>query len=398
VLGVYLPSLLFEIGVGAIVPIVPLAGVRLGSSLAVAGGLAALLGVGQILADVPAGWLAGRFGDRVAMLLASALAVLALVGCALATDVATLAAGVLVIGMANSVFLLARQAYLTAITPVLRRARALSALGGVGRIGLLVGPFGGALTVHLWGTAGAFWLAVATTGVTAAVVAVVPDVHEPVTASNLPRASMLAVARAHRAVLTQVGSAVLLVGAVRAARQVVLPLWAVHLGLAPATTSLVFGLSGVLDVAVFWPAGKAMDKYGRLWVAVPSTVVLGVSIAVLPVVGTVSGLVVVAVVMGLGNGIGSGIVMTLAADLAPPAARPQFLGTWRLLQDTGTAVGPLVVSGLAAAGSLALGVLVGGLLGLLAAGVLAVTVPRWSVHANGTTRARAGLRPDGRPR
>ena len=209
---------------------------------------------------------------------------------------------------------------------------------------------------------------------------------------------MLAVARAHRAVLTQVGSAVLLVGAVRAARQVVLPLWAVHLGLSPATTSLVFGLSGVLDVAVFWPAGKAMDRYGRLWVAVPAMVVLGASIAVLPVVGTLPALVVVAVVMGLGNGIGSGIVMTLAADLAPPDARPQFLGTWRLLQDTGIAVGPLVVSGLAAAGSLALGVLVGGLLGLVAAGLLAVTVPRWSVHANGTTRVRAGLRPDGRPR
>ena len=99
--------------------------------------------------------------------------------------------------------------------------------------------------------------------------------------------------------------------------------------------------------------------------------------------------------LGLGNGIGSGLLMTLGADVAPPAARSQFLGAWRLLQDSGVAAGPLVVAGGAALGSLALGVAATGGLALLAAVALGVTVPRWSPHANRRTREDAGLARDG---
>jgi MFS family permease len=176
---------------------------------------------------------------------------------------------------------------------------------------------------------------------------------------------------------------------VRATRQVVLPLWSEHLGLEPATTSLVFGISGAVDMLLFYPAGKVMDRYGRLWVAVPSMVVLGGAIAALPLTSTVGGLTVVAMVMGFGNGIGSGILMTLGADVAPAVGRAQFLGVWRVFQDSGAAAGPLVVSAVAAAGSLAAGIVTMGAAGVVAAGALAAFVPRWSEHATGRTRARA---------
>ena len=67
-LGVYLPSLCFEIAVGAITPMIALRGLELGASAGLAGVLAAMLAIGQILGDVPAGALAARVGDRRAML------------------------------------------------------------------------------------------------------------------------------------------------------------------------------------------------------------------------------------------------------------------------------------------------------------------------------------------
>ena len=48
--GVYAPALVFEIGIGAIMPIIPLSAIDLGATLAVAGLMVALLGVGQIAA------------------------------------------------------------------------------------------------------------------------------------------------------------------------------------------------------------------------------------------------------------------------------------------------------------------------------------------------------------
>jgi MFS family permease len=393
--GVYVPALVFEIGVGAIMPIIPLSAVDLGANLAVAGLLVALLGVGQIAGDVPAGVLAARIGDRHAMLVAAALSVLALAGCALAPNLWVLGVGVLAVGATNAVYTLARQSYLTEVIPVLKRARALSTLGGVQRIGAFIGPFLGAGVVHLFHLSAVYWLAVATSLLAGLVVLAVPDVagadavRRRDAAASVPMRTVL---RGNAQVFATLGFAVLAVGAVRASRQVVLPLWSAHLGFSPATTSIVFGISGAVDMALFYPAGKAMDRRGRLWVAIPSMVILGCAILALPLMTTLVGVTLAAMVMGLGNGIGSGILMTLGADVAPVAVRPQFLGIWRLFSDAGVAAGPLVVAAGAALGSLGLGIAAMGAVGLLAAGGLARWVPRWSDHANATTRRRAAER------
>ena len=392
--GVYAPTLVFSVGTGAVVPIIALRAVDLGADLALAGLVVALLGVGQIVGDVPAGALAARIGDRRAMLVASALSVAAFAACAVAGDLWVLGAGVAAAGAASSVFGLARQAYLTEFTPVDARARALSTLAGVHRIGAFVGPFLGAGIVHLTDLRGVFWLAVLTSALAGVVVAAVPDALGPGTdrPRSGPPVPLRTVAREHARVFATLGLAVLAVGAVRAGRQVVLPLWTEHLGLSPATTSLVFGVSGAVDMLLFYPAGRVMDRRGRLWVAIPSMVVLGLSILALPWTTTLAGVTVVAMVMGLGNGIGSGILMTLGADVAPAAVRSQFLGIWRLFADAGGAAGPLLVSAGAAVGTLAGGITAMGVVGLLAAAGLARWVPRWSEHANASTRRAAAVR------
>ena len=58
--GVFLPTIIFEIGLGAILPVIALTGLHLGASVAGAGLLVSMLAIGQILGDVPAGALAAR--------------------------------------------------------------------------------------------------------------------------------------------------------------------------------------------------------------------------------------------------------------------------------------------------------------------------------------------------
>jgi MFS family permease len=74
----------------------------------------------------------------------------------------------------------------------------------------------------------------------------------------------------------------MLVSAVRATRQALIPLWADHLGLAPSVASLIYGLAGGIDMLVFYPAGKVMDQKGRRWVAVPSMVIMGAALLLTP--------------------------------------------------------------------------------------------------------------------
>src|SRR5690606_32085043 len=136
------------------------------------------------------------------------------------------------IGAATAVFNLARHAYLTEITPPLRRARVLSTLAGVHRIGLFIGPFAGAAVIHGSDVRAGYWLALGTSlAATVVIAAAGPDrtatpPHGARTPGGTrpPAASLRAVLLAHRQVFATLGVAVLLVGAVRGARQTVLPL------------------------------------------------------------------------------------------------------------------------------------------------------------------------------
>ncbi len=62
----------------------------------------------------------------------------------------------------------------------------------------------------------------------------------------------------------------LVVAAARAARMTIIPLWADHIGLSAAATAVVFGVAGGVDMLLFYSAGSVMDRFGRVWIAVPS--------------------------------------------------------------------------------------------------------------------------------
>ena len=375
------PSLLFGLGEGAIFPVIALSVRDRGGSVALAALTVTLLGIGSLLTNIPASVITTRYGERGAIVGAALWGALAMAICMLTHSIALFALGIFMIGMSAAVFGLARQSYLTEIVPIHFRARALSTLGGVMRIGLFIGPFIAALAIHAFGLAGAYGLGIAALLVSAAVAAGIPDL--PHRAASLSAAAagvrgptLRAVTAGHLRIFTTLGIGVLLVSAVRASRQVVIPLWAEQIGLEASLTSLIYGLSGAIDVLVFYPAGKVMDQKGRNWVAVPSMAIMGMALLFTPLAHSAMTLLVAALLIGFGNGIGSGMIMTLGADHSPTPGRAHFLGVWRLIADIGSSCGPALLSAATAAVSLAAGIVMTGALGLAAAGVLWYWIPR----------------------
>ncbi|BDZ47793.1 hypothetical protein GCM10025867_45070 [Frondihabitans sucicola] len=171
----------------------------------------------------------------------------------------------------------------------------------------------------------------------------------------------------------------------------VVPLWAHHIGLDPSQSSLIYGISGAVDAAVFYPAGYVMDRWGRKWIALPCTIVMGLSFLLMPLTHTFLVLTLVAVVMGFGNGIGSGIVNTLGSDASPAVGRPTFLGLWRELADGGSSLGPVLLSVVTGVAGLALGIVVSGFVGFAAAAALGRWIPKRPRDASGRSgRGAAG--------
>lgn len=381
----YGPSLLFGMVEGAIYPIIAITARNLGASIAEAGLIVALTGVGALVNNIPASILTARFGERLSMTGAALLAIIALMLCVSADTPMMLGVGIFMIGMAQSVFMLARLTYLTDAVPVSMRARALSTLGGVMRIGLFISPFVSAALMQVMGLDGAYWLATVAAAAAGALAFTLPDLEsrrKPAapdeTASIAPVQSprVLDVLRAHRRAYATLGTGCMLVAALRASRQVVIPLWAAHILLDAATVSVVYGAMGAIDMLLFYPAGKIMDRYGRQWVALPSMIVMGTALLLMPLTTGFTSFILVAMLLGLGNGIGSGLVMTIGADCSPPGARPQFLGLWRFMTDIGACGGPLLVSGIATVAGLASGVLAVSAAGFTAAAIFWKWLPR----------------------
>ena len=365
------PTLLSYAAQGAVLPALVVTAQQLGASVGTAAAVAAGFGLGQLLGAAPAGVLASRRGDRPLLLAGSLVVSACWVLAFLAPTAPVLGAAAVIAGAGSSTFNVARQSYVVDVVPRHFRARVMSTLGGVGRIGLLLGALVAAAVQVPIGARGAYVVG-AVAAALAGLLVLLGGRTEP-TADGAdgpaprtpPPSSLAAVAREHGRLLVTLGSAAALISAARSLRPVLLPLWALSVGVAPEVVSLLFGLTVGVELLLFYPAGAVMDRWGRFWVAVPCAALMGLGLLVFAVTPTVGGLVTAAVLLGIGSGLGSGVVKTLGADAAPSADRAAFLGLWVLVTDIGAGAGPLAAAGLSAAFSL---VVAGAALGVVTLG------------------------------
>lgn len=388
---VFLPTIVFSLGQFAIIPIIPALAQDLGTDLGGAALIASLIVVGQLVGDIPSGALVARVGERRAMIAATGLALVAVAVMLVAPHPAVLGLGVLSLGIAGASFGLARHAFMTSFVPVRYRARALSTLGGSHRLGAVAGPLAGAALLTATGEPASVVVLLAICCFAAATMLLV--LRDPAAAVSRGPATpgeaevrqeavgLWGTLAAQRNVLLTLGVGSAILSGLRQVRQVVLPVWAVSIGLDAATTSLVIGVAAAVDFSLFFLGGWIMDRFGRLWTILPCGI--GLSIGLIALAFThdldtrVGWYIAIAMFLALSNGLGSGILMTLAADLADRRNPAPFLGAWRFTVDLGGAGAPILVTAITAVLSLSIGVASVGVIGLVGAGMLTYFVPKY---------------------
>jgi MFS family permease len=141
----------------------------------------------------------------------------------------------------------------------------------------------------------------------------------------------------------QLGTASAILTFARTARNIGLPLWALHINLDTSQASLIIGLAGGLDFALFYLGGKVIDKKGRAWAGVPTLIATGIGLMLIGTAQDATGFLIVALLLALANTVGAGLVMVIGADLAPADARNEFLAAYRFMLDGGvTLAAPLL--------------------------------------------------------
>ena len=402
---VLVPNLLYGTGEGAIIPIVPLVAHQLHASLAAAALVSAMLPVAQWLANLPSGWVVGRIGERRSMYAGAYIACIGAVICWASVNIVMLSVGTFLVGAAAAVFALARHSYVTVAVPLSHRGRGVSLLAGANRLGMLVGPLLGAAAITVVGDARTAF------GVTViASVLIVANLRflagpEDLEAAMQDRVATDAGTRGvwatlwmRREVLLKVGLAAGLIGVARISRQLIVPLIGVVMGLQAAEISIIVGICAALDFALFYLGGQIMDRFGRLWTAVPCMLGFAASLAALAVAPELPHAFAwyfgAALVMSICNGLTSGIVNAMGSDLADQRAPATFLSTWRVVTECGQASAPFVISTITGLASLATATLTMAGVALFGALLLLRYVPRYLPKQPGRTTAEGNRVPD----
>ena len=412
---VLVPFALFAVGLGAIMPILVLGALSLGSTQAFAAAIVGIMGAVSLMATVPAGILIDRLGDFRAMTVATAAAIIVLGSIVAAFiwdspySLLVYTVALMVFGPVSDVWSLARQAVVAEVMPPADLAKAMTALGGTQRVGNLIGPMIGAglmLVFPIWSVFVFSGLtAVAAIAIMALPIAQIPGFDDhPHRAEAAPTsrpddqdhspdddpAFAEAAGAAHGDVahprrrkkekkdrrppldvrwksVILTGVTIIALAAARAAQPVVVQLWGVEIGLHKSSISLIIAFGAGLELIVMFLGAYIKDHLGRVATLVACLSIFGTGFVIMVAKPDLAGMVIAAAVMAFGNGLGAGVNMTIGADLSPAVGRPRFLGIWAIFNNGGKLGGPTLLSLIITVTTLRFGVLFPGLLAFLGA-------------------------------
>ena len=376
-LPTYVPSLIISATHTALLILLPLYAIELGMSPALAAVIVGARGAGLLLFDVPSGILAGRYGDRAVLLIGLGLILAGTVILAMSGNAWLLGVGAFLNGAGFSAWMLGRQSYIADTCASAEIGRAMAVLGGVQRVGMAIGPVVfGALAAATSYAASFVAGAVITVLATVFVWGFCVEARGSGSGTSLSLKPTLDAMRAHAHVYLTAGWAALALQLMRSTRTLLVPLIGIELGLDAASVGLIFSISAVIDMSLFYPVGWVVDRHGRKWSAVPSLVLFSIGLALLPLASGFLSLLALGCLLGLANGIGTGIVMIIGADLSRAAAdRSHFLGVWRLIGDIGMSAAPLLSAALLTFAGLGAASLVAAAIGMAGAVVMHRAVP-----------------------
>ena len=318
------------------------------------------LALGRFAGMPISGTVLDRLGTRAALISGPALACSAAALAGLTPWFGCILALLFLIGVGESIWVIAREVAGIDLARQDQRGRVLSGFHGINNLGLALGPlFGGLLTESVGFRAVFFGYAAC--AVVSVFLGLAVDAPHPA-APAAPRAPKLGWRlaalgqrlRGLRELFQQISPelrttyAVLVLATFtsfmhRVTTQSMLPLLAsARLGLSPKEIGMLFTISGISVFAMILPAGFVIDKVGRKWATVPSTGIPAVAFLLIPFADSFFQLAVLISFLGIANGLSLGSLATSTYDVVPPSARGRLQAARRTLAEIGGVSAPLL--------------------------------------------------------
>jgi MFS family permease len=345
-----------QLGFGSIVPVIALYARSFGVLQSAIGVAIGVYGLARFLIAVPAGQLADRLGRRHVLALGGLITAAGNLLCASAPDFATFVVARFIAGAGAAFVVNTGQIVLADITTPAERGRVMAVYQGTFLFAVSVGPLPGGLLAEHFGLAAPF-VAYAAAGTVAAALAFfsIPEtrgLRAAADGTSGPAATpaLPPFATQMRLLTGQAGFVLVcltsFMGAVARTGGLfnVIPILA-HDRLALSADRIGIGLAvaSVVGLALAYPSGVLVDRYGRKTVIVPATVMSGVSLTIFLFAPTYAWFLAGCVAWSVAAGVGGAAPASYAADVAPPGMNAAAMSTYRMLSDVGYFLGPVAL-------------------------------------------------------
>ena len=341
-----------QLGFGGIVPVIALYARSFGVLQSAIGVAIAIYGLARFLVAVPTGQLADRFGRRSTLVLGGLVTAVGNLLCAYAPSFSALVAARFVAGAGAAMILVTGVIVLADITTAAHRGRTMAIYQGVFSFAVGVGPLPGGFLAERFGLHAPF-LVYAVAGLFAAAVAwfQIPETRDLRRAESMDPAGRLPHFGAQIRLLTGHTGFVLvsLISFTNAVARTgalfnVIPVLA-HDRLALTTERIGLGLAlaSVVGLALAYPAGVLVDRFGRKAVIVPATIMSGISLLLFLIAPSYGWFLAGCVAWSVAVGVSGAAPAAYAADVAPAGMNAAAMSAYRMLSDLGYVVGPIAL-------------------------------------------------------
>lgn len=345
ILNLSLVSGFVILGISIISPVLPQYALSFSIPVALVGWAVSAFALARLVMDIPAGFLADRFGRKRNMIFGLVLIILSSIAAGTASDYALLILARIVEGLGSALYVTAATTWVAQITAGESRGRYMSLYTGLIFAGTAFGPtIGGYTAAHFGLNAPFFAYAIfAFAGLIATLRLKEPESSAQATRPKMSVKDVLSVLSNGPFML--VNCSVLALFFLRAGvRSTLVPLYAsLNLGLPEERIGILLTVAALVTAACSFPSGWLSDKVGRKRPIMACLFLSGIAVLLIPSQESLAGLTGVMAFYGLATGL-QGSIAAWPADVAPKGKLGTAMGVYREMGDVGMVLGPITAS------------------------------------------------------
>ena len=364
----YLCTTIFltSVGMGALAPILPLfTESEFHVNRTQVGIAVGLFGISRIFTSLPAGYLTQRYGRRVVLQIGSIVSVFGAVMVAFSFSYTWLVCWRFISGLGWSVYLTGSSVYLRDVASADNRARFLSLLEMSILAGQSLGPLLGGYLGDRWG----YRIPLHISAVFVAMSFLVLQFLVPESRSDNSSTSEMVrnqtgneshdndgdIVEKHGLLRLLISPAFIFVGMFtlmivanrQGGRFSVLPLYGENKGFTASQLGSFISVTHIPQFFTTMLAGFLSDKFGRKSTIIPAVTLIVIGLILFIFTDNVPKLILSGILLGLGEGLAGPPSLAFFADIAPPGLEGVTMGLYRTFGGVGSAIGALLLGGIA---------------------------------------------------